>query len=123
MARVLLLLWLVLAWQTGCFSQPPEDASQTWDFGFIKTGEVVTHSFTIENTSKKTLTILDVNTSCGCTASAIKKKALEPGEATAVEVKFNSKGYSGKTVQFVYVHTDDPGRQVIRFTIKAEAVQ
>ena len=123
-----LFLLLPLA---GCSAQswPAENSSSqgqkkipdpnTWDFKSIKKGEIVKHDFQIKNNLAKTLTINDVTTSCGCTASSAKKKKLAPGEATQITVEFNSKGYKGQTSQFIYVNTDDPADPILKFTIKA----
>ena len=61
-----------------------------------------------------------MSTSCGCTATKIKDKELAPGASTAIEVQFNSKGYSGQAQQYVYVHTDSLDKPIIRFIIKAQ---
>ncbi len=91
----------------------------TWDFGFIPKDTIVKHEFEIKNNLNRVLNIKDVSTSCGCTASAAKKKVLEPGESTQITVEFNSKGYSGNASQFVYVSTDDPDNLILKYTIKA----
>ncbi len=91
----------------------------TWDFGFISKDVVVKHEFEIKNNLDRVLNIKDISTSCGCTVSAAKKKVLEPGESTQITVEFNSKGYSGKVSQFVYVSTDDPDNLILKYTIKA----
>lgn len=93
------------------------------DFGFIKSGEVVVHSFLIKNDSQKVLNIKDVTTSCGCAVSEVKKRVLNPGESTSLDVKFDSKGYSGVVQQFVYVNTDRLDDSLIRFIIKANVTQ
>lgn len=95
----------------------------TWDFRKLKHGEVAAHSFSLKNNSNKPLKITAVNTSCGCTVSEVKKKLLLPGESTPVEIKFNSKGYSGNVQQFTYVVTDDIDNPVIRFIIKAYVIK
>ncbi len=94
-----------------------------WDFGQVKEGEVLEHTFVLKNESEKTLTIKEVNTSCGCTTSKLEKKVLLPGESAEIEVKFNTKGYSGLTQQYVYVHTDSLDKPIIRFIIKAEVMK
>ncbi|MDD5347732.1 MAG: DUF1573 domain-containing protein [Candidatus Omnitrophica bacterium] len=91
----------------------------TWDFGIIPKDTVVGHMFRLDNGTARTLTIKNVTTSCGCTASKAKNNRLAPGESTAIEVTFNSKGYKQETTQFVYVTTDDPENPLIKFTIKA----
>ncbi|MFA4990210.1 MAG: DUF1573 domain-containing protein [Candidatus Omnitrophota bacterium] len=97
--------------------------SYVWDCGKIKQGEVAAHNFTLKNDSAKALKITGVTTSCGCTVSEVKKKVLLPGESTPVEIKFNSKGYSGAVQQFTYVNTDNVDKPVIRFIIKADVVK
>jgi len=77
-----------------------------WNFGQVQAGEILKHNFILKNESKKILTIKDVNTSCGCTVSKVKKNILLPGENTLIEVRFDSRGYSGPAQQFIYVHTD-----------------
>ncbi|MCX7927810.1 MAG: DUF1573 domain-containing protein [Candidatus Omnitrophica bacterium] len=89
-----------------------------WDFGTIPEGTVVRHQFSFVNKTAQPLTIKDVTTSCGCTASSIKNKNLAPGQQTIIEVTFDSKGYKGPTTQFVYVNTDDPNNPLYRFSIK-----
>jgi len=94
-------------------------ADEVWDFQEVPQGEIVTHDFILKNESQDTLNIKEVTTSCGCTVSKVKNKTLFPNEETAIEVKFDSKGYWGKVQQFVYVHTDSPGRPIVRYIIKA----
>ncbi len=120
--KVIGLVGLVFLLHTACFGKEAVDPD-AWDFGKIKQGEVVTHTFSLKNESNKTLNITAVNTSCGCTASEARKKVLLAQESTELEVKFNSKGYSGPVQQFVYVNTDDIDKPVIRFIIKAEVVK
>jgi hypothetical protein len=129
--KIFLIFLFLLVPSTGCWSseQPPAKAvaqeersgpqSEEWDFGAVKKGEIVSHDFRVKNNSERTLTIKNVTTSCGCTASAAKKNVLEPQESTEVSVKFNSKGYNGQVSQFVYVNTDDPDNPILKFTIKA----
>ncbi len=93
-----------------------------WDFGRVEEGAVLKHNFVLKNESKKNLTIIDMNTSCGCTASKVKKKTLLPAEETLIAVRFNSKGYSGPVQQYIYVHTDNLTDPVIKFTINANVI-
>lgn len=103
----------------GSAQNPGEKSQYAWDFGSVKEGQILKHEFALKNESSKILNIKDVNSSCGCMVSQVKKKALLPGESTLVEVKFNTKGYSGPTEQFVYVHTDSLNQPILRFTVKA----
>ena len=116
-SRVTGLAVLVFFLYTGCFGKETVDP-YTWDFGRVSEGEIVKHAFSLKNESDKTLTIKDLHTSCGCTASEIKKRVLGPGESAEIGVSFNSKGYKGEVKQFIYVNTDDIDNPVIRFIIK-----
>lgn len=116
----------------GCFSprasQPETTAGKatdlySWDFGQIQEGVVVRHDFIFKNDSQKTLKIKDVTTSCGCTATVVKKNVLLPLESTVIEVRFNSMGYSGDIQQFIYVHTDNIDKGIFRFIIKANVIK
>jgi len=131
----LLILFMLLFSFSGCFAQqytqeeesPAVEAEAadpfTWDFGQVKEAEVLKHEFILKNDSTKPLNIKEVNTSCGCTVSEVKKKNLEPGESTLIEVKFDSTGYSGSVQQYIYVNTDSIENPVIRFTIKADVIK
>lgn len=129
---VISLVIFLFMLQTGCNSAPAlkkveekvtANDPYTWDFGQVKEGEVLKHEFLLKNETAKALNIKEINTSCGCTASQVKKKTLLPQESTLIEVKFDSKGYSGQTQQFIYVHTDSLDNPIIRYTIKAEVVK
>lgn len=100
-----------------------EDAARAWNFGRAKEGKVLIHKFEFRNTRKTALKIENITTSCGCTVSQAAKKELAPNEATLIEVKFDTKGYSGPTKQFVYLATDDPEEPVARFTVEADVAK
>lgn len=94
----------------------------SYDFGRIREGDVVEHSFLIQNEGKKVLNITGTVASCGCTFSSIRNNRLAPGEETFLDVKFDSKGFSGSVTQFVYVNTDDIDNTGRKFIIKAVVV-
>jgi hypothetical protein len=119
MAKACFLLIISLAFLSICSAED----SYIWDFGQVKQGEIASHDFTLKNDSGKTLNVTNVSTSCGCTASAIEKKVLAPGESAKISVKFNSKGYNGPVQQFVYASTDKSLDPIIKFTIKADVIK
>ena len=137
MMRIVLILLFLSFSLGGCYAQNQEEITSqaeitdqtgivdpySWDFGQVKEGEVLKHNFILKNESEKTLTIKDVNTSCGCTASKVEKKILLPGQSATLEVQFNSKGYSGPVQQYVYVHTDSLDKPIIKFIIKADVIK
>ena len=106
-----------------CCAQEDKVDSHEWDFGQIKQGEILNHDFILKNETNNILTINNIHTSCGCTASESAKKSLMPQESTTIIVSFNSKGYLGAVTQFVYVNTDNADLAIIKFTIKAQVVK
>ena len=94
-----------------------------WDFGQIKEGVSLEHSFILKNSQEKPMVITGMHTSCGCTVSETQKKYLSPGESTRINIKFHTQGYSGRVQQYVYVHTDDAAESIIKFSVTAEVVK
>jgi len=80
----------------------------SYDFGDIKQGEKVSHTFVLSNGGGDLLKISDVKASCGCTAAAPEKKELAPGESTNLIVTFNSAGRMGKQSKTIRIYSNDP---------------
>ncbi len=104
-------------------AQYSQEENLVWDFGQVKEGSISRHVFSLRNNPGNTLNIKEVSSSCGCTISKVRRRVLAPGEATSIEVSFNSKGYSAGTQQYVYVHTDSLDNPIIRFIIKANVIK
>ena len=67
----------------------------THDFGTIKDGEVVKHSFEFTNTGKSPLVIESATSTCGCTVPEPPKDPILPGQSSKIEVQFSSAGKGG----------------------------
>ncbi len=65
------------------------------DFGDIKPGDVVKHTFEFTNTGKSPLLIENATASCGCTTPNWTKEPVAPGATGTIEVQFDSHGKSG----------------------------
>ena len=62
----------------------------SWDFGTIReTDGPVSHTFTGENRGSSPLVILDVVTSCGCTAPRFSRRPILPGQKTEITVTYD----------------------------------
>ncbi|MEM9919563.1 MAG: DUF1573 domain-containing protein [Bacteroidota bacterium] len=61
-----------------------------YDFGTIKEGEVVKHTFSFVNTGKVPLLISNARSTCGCTVPKWPKEPIAPGESGKIKVRFNS---------------------------------
>ncbi len=77
------------------------------DWGSIGDEAPVTYSFKYKNTGTKTVKILGVKASCGCTGSQAAKLEVAPGEESSIDVRFDPNGRSGREVKTITVDTDD----------------
>jgi len=71
------------------------------DFGTIKDGDVVEHTFKFTNNGEAPLIITDAKATCGCTVPAWPREPIPVGGDGEIKVKFNSKnkpGVQNKTV-------------------------
>ncbi len=63
-----------------------------YDFGKIKEGDVVEHTFKFKNTGNRNLLLLYHKTTCGCTVPEFSKDPYKPGATGSIKVVFDSKG-------------------------------
>jgi len=80
-----------------------EFADPAFDFGQIKEGEIVEHTFTFKNVGTAPIILSEVNASCGCTTPDYSKTPVLPGKVGEVKVAFNSMGQAGKQQKIVTV--------------------
>ena len=66
-----------------------------YNFGTIKQGEKVEHTFTFTNAGSEPLIITNAQASCGCTVPDYPKQPLKKGEKGAIKVTFDSAGKMG----------------------------
>lgn len=69
---------------------------EAFNFGKIKQGEVIEHTFNFTNTGTTDLFIKQVRPACGCTAVDWPKEAIKAGKTGVIKLKFNSAGKLGK---------------------------
>ena len=74
-----------------------------FDFGSIKEGEKVKHTFKFKNTGSEPLIISNAKGSCGCTVPKWPSEPIAPGASSQIEVEFDSKGKPGKQTKRVTV--------------------
>jgi hypothetical protein len=89
-----------------------------FDFGKVKQGVKVTHTFQFKNTGTDTLLIHDVRSSCGCTAALVSKSRIAPGMLGEISTTFNTAGRTSRQKKSINVQTNDPGKQSFVFTLQ-----
>ncbi len=77
--------------------------SDLFNFGAIREGRVVKHTFVFENIGKVDYQIKDVLGSCYCTISNFPKEPIPPGGKGQITISFNSKDKKGENTEFITV--------------------
>jgi len=60
------------------------------DFGTVASGSDARHQITVKNLYKEQIRIVNVGTTCGCTAAKPSQDVLETGETAYIEVVMNT---------------------------------
>lgn len=89
------------------------------DFGELKAGAIVSHTFKFTNTGKVPLIIKDATSTCGCTVPDFPEDPIEPGGKGEIRVKFNTENKEGYQNKPVTVFTNGyPARYTLMVTAK-----
>jgi hypothetical protein len=93
-----------------------------FDFGTIKQGQKVKHTFEFTNTGKTPLIIQNASASCGCTIPDWPHDPIQPGESSKIDVEFNSAGKKGSITKTVSITANtDPSTTTVKFVAVVEA--
>lgn len=95
---------------------------ESHDFGQIEQGTVIDFTFEFTNSGGDTLNILNVSSSCGCSAALLTKRSLTAGEQGFLKVTYDSKGKLGKQTNTIYVYSNDLTNPQKAVTIKADVI-
>ncbi len=91
-----------------------------YDFGIVKEGGIVTHTFKIMNNGRATLDISDIKTSCGCTVAQISTKKIEYGKEATIKIDLDTKNRQGRMSRTITITSNDPEEPNKVITIYAE---
>lgn len=93
-----------------------------FDFGTIKDGEVVNHTFEFTNTGKTPLVIESATSTCGCTVPEVPKAPIAPGATGKIEVQFNSAGKGGQQTMKAISVKANTQPEITQVNIKANVL-
>ncbi|MFT5600919.1 MAG: hypothetical protein ACI9N1_001155 [Flavobacteriales bacterium] len=96
--------------------------SGTFDFGKVKQGDIVEHTFLIENTGNKPLRLIKVVAGCDCNSISHSDEEIQPGETGEIKVTFDTKNTIGKQVKSITVIADSFPRTK-RLVLTAEVIE
>jgi hypothetical protein len=83
-----------------------------FDFGTVKEGEKVKHTYKFKNTGSEPLIISSAKGSCGCTVPKWPSEPIAPGGEGVIDVEFDSKGKPGKQTKRVTVNANTVPAQI-----------
>lgn len=105
MKRILFFIGIILFSGATCLAQnkaefiPMDSTAKTpriafanniYDFGKIRKGDKVSTSFYFKNTGSQPLVLLQVQTSCGCTATRWSREPILPNQTGEISVTFDT---------------------------------
>ena len=89
-----------------------------FDFGRVKSGELVKHTYTFTNTGSKLLEITNVQPSCGCTAAGEWTRRAEPGQTGTIPIQLNTAGFGGDVLKTITVTSTDEVQPTFALQLK-----
>ena len=98
MKKGALILSMILCFAMCSFGQEPTETKESgvvfdtlvYNYGTIEKGSDGKCSFAFKNTSDTPLILTNVAASCGCTVPSWPKNPINPGESSAIDVKYNT---------------------------------
>lgn len=78
-------------------------SESNFDFGKLKKGAKVEHTYEITNTGTNPLVISEVKPGCGCTAPHFTKEPILPGKKGQITLSFDSSSFDGAVQKFADV--------------------
>ncbi|HEY2344008.1 MAG TPA: DUF1573 domain-containing protein [Chthoniobacteraceae bacterium] len=101
----------------------PALADLHWDqpiqnFRFTPDSKEVEAHFTFRNTGSTTVTITDVQKSCGCTVTKLAKKSYAPGEQGDLVTTYAFHGETGEMRKLFTVFSDDHPKQPVTLDLR-----
>lgn len=109
-------------------TQPP-GALLTWeksnyDFGDIKQGERVEHTFHFSNTGTEPLMITNVTTQCGCTApKGWPRDPIAPGRSGEITLVFDSTGKFGRVNKVATVMSNAVNKEGTQVLLSGNVIE
>jgi hypothetical protein len=89
-----------------------------YDFGRVKSGELVKHTYTFTNTGSRLLEITNVQPSCGCTAAGEWTRRAEPGQTGTIPIQLNTAGFGGEVLKTITVSSTDEVQPTFALQLK-----
>lgn len=88
---------------------------EVFDFGTVKEGDVVEHTFTFTNVGSAPLLIENAMASCGCTVPEWSSEPIPAGQSGTIKVRFNTSNRPNQQLKTVTIRANtDPAETRLR---------
>ncbi len=98
------------------------DGGTRFDFGSMKHGETMSHTFTFRNIGDGPLNLTMGNTTCKCTVGDLENTILDPGEETEVKLTWTAKSLLSDFGQSATINTTDPTATEVKLVVSGKIV-
>jgi hypothetical protein len=95
--------------------------STAFSFGDIYRGEIISQIFVVKNDGDAELKLTDFKTGCGCEVTSW-DKSIPPGKEGSATLEVQTASQSGEISKTATLHTNDPDRPTIIFTLRANVL-
>jgi len=114
-----LLALFVFAGGAAAAEKPPRIVfkEEVHDFGTVKSGPELKHSFSFTNQGGAALQLKKVHATCSCTVARIDKMTYKKGERGRIQVAFATQGRQGRQEKSVLVESNDPQSPTVKLRI------
>jgi uncharacterized protein DUF1573 len=96
-------------------------SSTGFSFGDIYRGEIISQIFVVKNDGDAELKLTDFKAGCGCEVTSW-DKSVPPGKEGKATLEVQTASQSGEIAKIATLHTNDPERPMIIFTLTANVL-
>ncbi len=93
-------------------------ATPVYDFGKVRSGELVKYAYAFTNIGDRLLELTAVRPSCGCTTAGEWSRKVEPGQTGSIPIQFNSGNFNGQVAKTITVTCNDTNKPSVVLQLK-----
>lgn len=96
-------------------------SKKSYHFGTIERGKPKNYKFTVNNTGKGILNIINVHAGCHCTNFKINNSKIEAGKSATIELTYYPRN-QGQNKEILVIESDDPTQPYLQFDMTADVI-
>ena len=92
------------------------------DFGIFPANKKQSATFEINNTGDKPLKIAKIRKTCGCSATKLSTKVIQPGQSATLIAEIKENSITGPFSKNIYIESNAANFRFLRLTLSGKAV-